>query len=162
MRETQPAGHILHIYAHPDDESYGNPATIRLYAGRGVSMSLITATRGEAGKTNGACGREELGAVRESELRCACAALGVERLEILGYPDGGLAGVDFDEAVSRLMAFCRETRPDVLVSYGEDGVTGHPDHVAVSRWTAAAFFRLRDYQDPTVIRHQISPLSRSS
>ncbi len=48
-----PAGGILNVYAHPDDESFGNPGTIALYAGRGVPVSLVCFTRGEAGETNG-------------------------------------------------------------------------------------------------------------
>lgn len=139
-----PRGGILHVYAHPDDESFGNPATIAFYAGRGHPMHLVTLTRGEAGETNGVCAPEELGPVREAELRAACEILGIPRPEIWRYPDGGLGEIDSEEAISRLIALYEKTAPEVIVTYGEDGVTGHPDHIAVSRWATEAFLRLRE------------------
>lgn len=134
---------ILHVYAHPDDESFGNPATIMRYAADGAAMSLLTATHGEAGETGGVCDLAELGRVRAEELRAACRTLGIGRLELWCYPDGDLPGVDPEEAVARLMRLCREVRPRVIVTFGEDGITGHPDHVAVHRWATETFFRLR-------------------
>ncbi|MEE9274824.1 MAG: PIG-L family deacetylase [bacterium] len=136
------ASGILHVYAHPDDESFGNPATIALYASRGVPMSMVTMTRGDAGDSTGRHSPEDLGRIREGELRAACEVLGISRLEVWDYPDGRLAEAG-EEAVARLAALCREVRPEVIVTYGDDGTTGHPDHLAVSRWAGEAFFRLR-------------------
>ncbi|MDP6278549.1 MAG: PIG-L family deacetylase, partial [Nitrospinota bacterium] len=98
------SGGILNVYAHPDDESFGNPGTNALYAGRGAAVSLICLTHGEAGETNGVCAPDDLGEVRAGELRAACAVLGIRRLELWDYPDGGLADVDDEEAIGRLMA----------------------------------------------------------
>lgn len=133
----------MHVYAHPDDESFGNPATIALYASRGIPMHLVTLTRGEAGETNGVCAPEDLGQVREGELRAACAILGIPRPEIWRYPDGGLNRVNEEEAISRLLGLYEKTAPEVIVTYGDDGLSGHPDHIAASRWATEAFFRLR-------------------
>lgn len=134
---------ILHVYAHPDDESFGNPATFALCAHRGMRLGLLTLTRGEAGRTNGVCQPHELGDVREAELRAACRALGVGRLALWNYPDGGLGAVEDASVLPRIAAFLRAFSPDVVVTYGADGVTGHPDHVAVGRWTSGAFHQLR-------------------
>jgi LmbE family N-acetylglucosaminyl deacetylase len=134
-------GGILHVYAHPDDESFGNPATIGLYAKEGVPMSLITMTRGEAGETNGVCKPEELGDVREAELRAACQVLGIHHFELWGYPDGELSNANKGEVLSRLIATYEKIAPRVIVTYGDEGVTGHPDHLAVSRFATEAFFQ---------------------
>lgn len=138
-----PVRGVLNVYAHPDDESYGDPGTISLYAGRGVSMSLVCFTRGEAGETNGVCPPGELGEVRAAELRAACGVLGISRLEQWDYPDGGLNGVDAEEAIARLMEAFEDISPEVVVTHSDDGVTGHPDHLAVSAWATEAFHRSR-------------------
>jgi len=78
-------------------------------------------------------------------LRCACERLSVRHLRFLGYRDGTLDQVDEEEAVGRLTRVIRELRPDVLVTFGPEGIYGHPDHLAVHRWAIAAF---HDAADP--------------
>ena len=138
------SGGILNVYAHPDDESFGNPGTNALYAGRGAAVSLICLTHGEAGETNGVCAPDDLGEVRAGELRAACAVLGIRRLELWDYPDGGLADVDDEEAIGRLMAAYAAIAPEAIVTHSDDGITGHPDHLAVSKRASEAFRRMRD------------------
>ncbi len=132
---------ILVVLAHPDDEVFRCGGTLALLARRGVGVHLLTATRGEAGSCGDPplCTPDELPALREQELRCACAALGIEPPCLLDYHDGGLADVDEDEAVEQVLAAIGELRPQVLLTWPPDGLSGHPDHVAVSRWTALAF-----------------------
>jgi len=134
---------ILAILAHPDDEVFRCGGTLALLARRGVRVHLITATRGEAGSCGDPplCTLDELPTLRERELHCACAALGIEPPHLLGYQDGALAGVGEDEAVGQVLAAIRDLQPQVLVTWPPDGLSGHPDHVAVSRWTARAFRR---------------------
>src|SRR5690606_15654474 len=71
----------------------------------------------------------------------ALDALGIKRWELLGYPDGELADVPEDIAVARLLAIIDEIAPDVVLTFGPDGFTGHPDHMAVSAWCGAAVAR---------------------
>ncbi len=163
MNEPDSRRSILHVYAHPDDESFGNPATIALYASRGVRMGLLTLTRGEAGLTNGACRPEELGDVREAELKDACRALGVESMTLWRCPDGKLKFMREPDILPRVEGFIRDFRPDVVVTYGEDGVTGHPDHVAVGGWATKAFHRLARESPGTAPRrlyHRATPGKR--
>ena len=88
--------------------------------------------------------RENLGAVREEEDRASWAALGLEpAIHFLRHPDGGVADVPVDELVERYVAILREARPDVVITFGPDGVTGHTDHVAVSVAATAAFHAAR-------------------
>src|SRR5690349_5147329 len=90
---------LLAVLAHPDDESLGFGGTLAKYAAEGVETYLITATRGERGRF-GPAGKggdpNEVGRVREAELRSAAAVLGVRQVFILNYPDGGVDAVQAD------------------------------------------------------------------
>lgn len=134
---------LLAVFAHPDDETFRCGGALALLARRGGRVQVLTATRGEAGSCGDPplCTPDELPAVRERELRCACAALGIEPPRLLDYRDGTLAGVDEEEAVEQVLAVIRELRPQMLLTWPPDGLSGHPDHVAVSHWTASAFER---------------------
>ncbi len=79
---------------------------------------------------------QRLAALRRMELRCSLAAAGVSELRLLGLPDGGCAEHDATDAIARQIS---ELEPDVIVTFGPDGMTGHPDHRAVSRWTTDAW-----------------------
>jgi len=127
---------LLAIFAHPDDESFTVGGTLARYAAEGVEVSLLCATRGEAGIKGMA--PEETARVREQELRAACAVLGVREVHFLGYHDGELAEADPAEVTARMVQAMRELRPHVVITFGPDGISGHPDHVAVSRLATAA------------------------
>jgi LmbE family N-acetylglucosaminyl deacetylase len=146
-------GTRLLVHAHPDDESASTAGVIMKAKSNGHRVVLITATRGEAGEIHNmdeASSRPRLGEIRTDELRAAAEILGVDRLEFLGYRDSGMVdAVDnndprsfhqapLEEAAQRLAVFLREERPDVVVTYAEDGVYGHPDHVKAHLVTNAA------------------------
>ncbi len=127
---------LLAVLAHPDDESFAIGGTLARYAAAGVHVGLITATRGEAG---GGGDPFLTGAARERELRRAVRDLGVRTLRILGYQDGHLARTDRPLLVTRLVGVLRELRPQVVITIGPDGISGHPDHVAIGEATTEAF-----------------------
>jgi LmbE family N-acetylglucosaminyl deacetylase len=136
---------LLAVLAHPDDESLGFGGTLAKYAAEGVRVHVVTATRGDRGRYHGTPasdpshpGPHLLAHIREGELRAAARTLGVHELSILGYPDGGVDGVDPREAIDDIAGHIRRIRPQVVVTFGPDGAYGHPDHVAVSQFTAAA------------------------
>lgn len=132
---------LLAILAHPDDETFRCGGTLALLARQGVQVWVLCATRGEAGDCGAppVCQPETLGAVREAELQCACAALGIEPPVWLDYRDGTLLHITEAEAVARVTAIVQQLRPQVLLTWPPDGLSGHPDHIAVSHWTALAF-----------------------
>ena len=134
---------LLAIFAHPDDEVFRCGGTLALLSGRGVRVQVLTATRGQAGSCGAppVCSLSELGAVREAELRCACQALGIEAPRLLDYQDGAVAEANEDEAVAQIMAVLRELQPQILLTWPPHGLSGHPDHVAVSCWAARVFDR---------------------
>lgn len=137
---------LLAILAHPDDEAFGPIGTLAKYADQGVDVYLICATRGEAGMTGGVpvSGPEELSRVRARELHCSCRVLGIRRLCFLDYRDGQLEKYDSVEVEGRILRLTREIRPQVVITFGPEGITGHLDHVAISRLTTAAFHSAGD------------------
>ena len=134
---------LLAVFAHPDDESYRPGGTLALLARRGARVHLLTATRGQAGSRGepALCGPDELPAVRERELRCACAALGIEPPRLLDYEDGHLSEINPEEIIAQILKVVGEVRPQVMLSFGPDGLSGHPDHIAIGQCTTEAFRR---------------------
>jgi len=129
------------IYAHPDDETFLSACLIRQLADAGHPPALLLATRGDAGKKNGAFGHltgEQLGALREREMNRAAAVLGLSEVVHLGYPDGQLAAAEEREAVERVAAFVDQCQSKVVFTFPEDGGNRHPDHMAISRLTTKA------------------------
>jgi mycothiol S-conjugate amidase len=147
---------IMVVHAHPDDEVFGGGATLARYADEGIHAILVTSTNGECGEVldpdlDPEKDKERLGEIRVAELRRAADALGVETLELLGYRDSGMwewpsnghpesfNQADLNEAVGRMVRLIRQHRPDVVVTYNEDGGYAHPDHLMTHLVTTAAF-----------------------
>jgi LmbE family N-acetylglucosaminyl deacetylase len=134
---------MLGVWAHPDDETYLSAALMRRVVVAGGHVSLVCVTRGELGSADPAIDPRQLAARRERELRTAMAQLGVHDVWVLGHPDGGCAQVDEGSAAEPLALAIRALRPDLVVTFGPDGITNHPDHCAVSRWTTRAWLEAR-------------------
>ncbi len=132
---------LMVIVAHPDDESFPIGGTIAKTVAEGGEVMLVTATRGEAGIPD--MKPDAAGRLRERELRAACEALGVKTLRFLGYRDGTLDQVEAHAAIDQLIALMRAFRPDAVITFGPDGISGHPDHVTAHHWVTAAFERAR-------------------
>lgn len=129
------------VLAHPDDESFGTGGTLARYAAEGVATYVVTATRGERGRFHDSPvspGPAIVGTAREAELLAAAKELGVKEVNLLDYPDGGLAGVDPVQAIGKIAGHIRRVKPHVVITFGPDGAYGHPDHIAISQLTTAA------------------------
>ena len=142
---------LLAVLAHPDDESLGVGGTLAAYASGGIEVSLLTATRGDAGQycgrpagQPGHPGQAELARIREAELRAAASTLGVANVCVFDYPDRHLDRANPREAIGRIVGVLRRVRPHVVVTFGPDGAYGHPDHVAISQFTTAAIVAAAD------------------
>jgi LmbE family N-acetylglucosaminyl deacetylase len=132
-------GSILGIWGHPDDEAWLSAGLMALAVRSGRRVTCVTATKGEAGfPDDDPRSAPERAAVRESELASCLSLLGVTEHRWLGYGDGQCADVPDDEATAILADLITEVRPDTVLTFGPDGATGHPDHIAVCRWTTAA------------------------
>ncbi len=139
---------LMAVHAHPDDEVMSTGGILHKYAAQGIRTVLVTCTNGEFGDGPGGLKPDQPGhdpeLVRETrrrELEESCRILGVGRTELLGYHDSGMAewnrvgtpgsfaGSDLAEEVARLRSLIERYRPQVLVTYDEDGGYGHPDHI---------------------------------
>jgi LmbE family N-acetylglucosaminyl deacetylase len=131
---------LMVVFAHPDDEAFGTGGSLTKYAAEGCDVYVVTATRGEAGKIldTDLATPANLPYVREQELRCACQIYGVHPPRFLDYQDGQLTIVNQSQAVGRLVRVIRELRPQVLITFGPEGIYGHYDHIAVYRWATIA------------------------
>jgi LmbE family N-acetylglucosaminyl deacetylase len=130
-------GTLLGVWAHPDDEAYLSAGLMAAARRRGDRVVVVTATAGERGTSDpGRWPPQRLGQHRERELRASLRLLDVHELHLLGHPDGGCSRLDDAARVAEIMA---EVQPDTIVTFGPDGMTGHPDHRAVSRWTTDAW-----------------------
>jgi len=127
---------ILAVTAHPDDECFLFGGALALQARRGDVVRLLCLTDGQAGRTGGLVDRAGLGAWRRAELLRACAVLGIGRPITPGLMDGAL---DSDERGAEIVAGAvAGFEPDVLLTFGPEGASGHADHKAAWRWTLAA------------------------
>ena len=131
---------LMAIFAHPDDEAFGTGGILSKYAAEGTDVYLVTATRGEAGGISepDLATEANLPLVRERELNCACQIYAIHPPIFLDYMDGQLPIVHQGQAVGKLVRMIRELRPQVVVTFGPDGVYGHYDHIAVHRWATIA------------------------
>jgi LmbE family N-acetylglucosaminyl deacetylase len=148
---------ILASYAHPDDEQ-GISGLLRMCVENGIRTALLCATRGEVGEIAdpSLATPQTLGQVREQELRTAMDMVGVTDVRFLDYRDSGMAGTpensdprafvnaDDHEAVGKIVKIMRDFKPTVVVTFDETGGYGHPDHIAIYRWTTAAFHAAGD------------------
>jgi LmbE family N-acetylglucosaminyl deacetylase len=132
-------GTVLGVWAHPDDEAYLSAGLMALARRAGHRVVVVTATAGEQGLSDPPRPPEELARIRQAELTASLAALGVTEHHFLGYRDGECGAVPADEAVASLREVVARVRPDTTVTFGPDGMTGHPDHQVVSAWTTAAW-----------------------
>jgi N-acetyl-1-D-myo-inositol-2-amino-2-deoxy-alpha-D-glucopyranoside deacetylase len=141
------------VHAHPDDEAISTGGVMMKAKAHGHRVVLATATRGEVGEIynmDEKTSRARLGEIRTQELKRAGEILGVDRIGFLGYRDSGMVDTadnkdprsfhqaHLDEAAGKLAVLLREERPDVVLTYAEDGVYGHPDHIKAHFVTNAA------------------------
>ncbi len=138
---------LLFVAAHPDDDTFGVARSVALHRDDPeLRFILIHATDGEAGEIAPDSGvtRAGLAMARRREAAESWAAVGrqPDRHEWFMLPDGRLSEHPFEDLVDRIAVVMDEERPDVVVTFGPDGVTGHPDHVVVSAATTEAFHRV--------------------
>jgi LmbE family N-acetylglucosaminyl deacetylase len=135
-------GTILGVWAHPDDEAYLSAGLMSVARAAGHRVVVATATRGELGTPDPvAFPPERLAVVREQEAAASLAAVGVAEHHWLGYRDGTLDRLPEGDGADRVGALIEEVRPDTIVTFGPDGMTGHADHRAVSGWVTTAWER---------------------
>lgn len=153
-----PKQSILAIFAHPDDESYRAGGFLSLLAGKGVQVYVITATKGEAGlkEIDKGSTSSNHSSLRVGELRCACQALGIRASYVFDFPDGHLMEIDPEELIQKIWPVVQEIQPKMLLSFGPDGLSGHPDHIATGIAAEGIYQR---YQKAGALYHLAVPAS---
>ncbi len=155
---------ILWIYAHPDDESFGGAGMFAWAKEQGLSTGLVCATRGESGQISDPelATPVTLGAVREMELRRAMNVVELSDLRIMNYRDSGMAGAPEnddpralinaprEEAITHLVAHIRDLQPETVITFGPDGVYGHPDHVYIGNVASEAVLQAAEATMPSL------------
>lgn len=139
---------VLSVWAHPDDETLVAGGLLGAFADRGAEIVTVTATAGEHGTDDPVAHPPvELAGRRVGELDAALAVLGASPAIHLGYGDGSCATVTESLAAHLIGRIIDRVEPDLIVSFGPDGVTGHPDHLAVHAWVQRAVAE-RDHSIP--------------
>lgn len=137
---------VMAVFPHPDDESFACGGTLARCRDRGGQTCLLCLTSGCGGRSGAYSfsNRQELARHREQELARAAEVLGIDRLDLLRYPDGSLADADPSELAERICAAILDWKPHVVITFPPDGVTGHPDHIATCRATTQAVERAEE------------------
>jgi LmbE family N-acetylglucosaminyl deacetylase len=134
------------VFAHPDDDTFGVGGSLALHANDELKLTVIMATSGGAGRIAdpSLATRETLASVREAEDVASWLALGLEPdLRFLRHPDGGLDGFPHAALVDEVRELLDAVQPEVVVTFGAEGITGHADHVTIGRAATEAFGALR-------------------
>ncbi|WP_226036032.1 bacillithiol biosynthesis deacetylase BshB2 [Aquibacillus saliphilus] len=143
--------HVVVIYPHPDDESFGASGTITKFRQEGVPVTYLCGTLGEMGRNMGNptfANRETLPEFRKNELIDACNVLDVE-LQMLGYRDKTLEFESKNEVAEHLLGILDELKPSLVIThYPEHAV--HPDHNALGAAAIEAVGRIDENSRPTV------------
>lgn len=170
---------LMAVHAHPDDEATGTGGVLAKAAAEGIRTVLVTCTDGRCGDGPGGVKPGQEGhdpqavvAMRAGELERSAAGLKISDLELLGYGDSGMMGWDantapgafwgtpVDEAGARLAELMRQYRPDVVITYDENGFYGHPDHIQANRITTAALDLLGPDESPAKLYWTTVPRSQ--
>jgi LmbE family N-acetylglucosaminyl deacetylase len=140
IEDIKGLGTILGIWAHPDDGAYLSGGLMALARNSGSRVVCVTATRGERSTPDPVVWPpQRLAAARTGELDRCLGTLGVAEHHWLGHKDGECAVVPASEPVAQLCDVIEWVRPDTVLTFGPDGITGQLDHQAVSSWSTAAF-----------------------
>ncbi|MFE9850594.1 PIG-L family deacetylase [Streptomyces sp. NPDC005576] len=163
---------LMAVHAHPDDEATSTGGVLARYAAEGIRTVLVTCTDGGCGDGPGGVKPGDPGhdpaavaSMRRQELEASCEVLKISDLEMLDYADSGMVGwpsndapgsfwqTPVSESAARLADLMRQYRPDVVVTYDENGFYGHPDHIQANRITMAALEMIA--QDPTALTPKV-------
>ena len=149
------AQHVLVVFPHPDDETFGCGGTIAQFTRSGIPVTYVCATLGQMGRNMGRpffATRESLPHIREAELEEACRELGIQQLIKLGLRDKTIEFEDPEVLTGRIERIIRDLRPSLVLTH-YPGYAVHPDHNALGEATIRAIARLPGEERPVVYAH---------
>ncbi|WP_044640263.1 PIG-L deacetylase family protein [Risungbinella massiliensis] len=147
---------ILYVFAHPDDETFTVGGMIAHHHDLRKSQTLYCATHGEAGKTGNppVCSKEELSSFRQKELDEAIGILGLNKLILRDFGDGKLKEMPFEKLVADVLTVLEEEKPEIVITFPPEGISGHQDHRIIQQATLAA---VKQASFPTTLYYIIIP-----
>ncbi|MFD2922606.1 bacillithiol biosynthesis deacetylase BshB2 [Halobacillus naozhouensis] len=149
--------HVVVIFPHPDDESFGASGTISKFRAEGIPVTYLCGTLGEMGRNMGSpvfANRETLSSFRRQELTEAAKRLDID-VELLGYRDKTLEFEPKDEVADYLREKLEALRPSLVITH-YPGYAVHPDHDALAAAVVAAIGQMKESVRPEVWMHAIS------
>ncbi|OGE79988.1 MAG: hypothetical protein A2660_02740 [Candidatus Doudnabacteria bacterium RIFCSPHIGHO2_01_FULL_45_18] len=140
MRPKNNSLYALAIIAHPDDEAFLLAGTSLKFADENKTVGVVCVTRGEKGadRLHRNLRQDQIAKIRTKELQAACKILGCECKQVLDYPDGALDQADFEQLVGQLTEIVNHYQPQVVLTFGEEGIAGHKDHITIGLAAVAA------------------------
>lgn len=129
---------IVCVFAHPDDESFGPGGTIAKLAKK-AEVQIICVTDGFTPGTE----NKNLSKIRLEELEKSASVLGVKKIHHLNYKDGSLCNGCYHQVAGKIEQILTKEKPDTLLTFEPNGVTGHIDHMALSMITTFVFKKLK-------------------
>lgn len=136
-KDVKKLGTILSVWAHPDDETFTAGGMLATAVKNGQKVICVTATKGEKGvQDESRWPAAQLADIRTNEMKASLRELGIREHHWLHYKDGECADADPTEAFETITALIAENKPATVLTFGPDGLTGHPDHQTVSRWVS--------------------------
>ena len=131
---------ILAAFAHPDDESFGPAGTLAQATHNGHIVSLLTMTHGESGSLgiSNILSSAELAKCRSQELKKAARKLGIQLVQIHDLPDKRLQHIPEQHGIDIIRQEIQRFKPDIMITYHDNTISGHPDHLVVTKWTLHA------------------------
>lgn len=143
LRPPTPAdlpSRLLGVWAHPDDEAYLSAGLMADVVRAGGTVTIVCLTDGELGfGADDTRSATDKAAQRRAELRRAAAVVGVDDVRFLGVRDGALGDADLGIVAAAVADVMEAVVPDLTITFGTDGVTGHVDHVACGRAATKAW-----------------------
>lgn len=151
MNEMEKEKHVVIVFPHPDDESFGTAGVIKKFREEGVPVTYLCGTLGEMGRNMGTppfANRETLKNFRKEELKDACEFLDID-YEVLGFRDKTIEFEKVEDAAARVKEALDRIEPSLVIThYPEHGV--HPDHNALGVATIEAVRQMDPDKRPTV------------
>lgn len=140
QNDVKQLGSILGVWAHPDDESWSSAGLMKLAIKNGQRVAIITATKGDAGETADPkrWPKAELADIRTKEMEECLCHIGKVEQTWLDYEDGKLNEADAKKAIEKITEIINVFKPDTVVTFEPNGITGHEDHRTISDWATGA------------------------
>lgn len=140
---------VLVVHAHPDDEVFATAAATVAAATAGATVHLRIFTGGEGRDSE--LSPAGLTAARQRKERRLARSTALLRFDTWDYlmepghwtdtphaPERTIACADTSTLAPPVVDAIDALRPDVLLTVGPDGLTGHPDHIACHNAVAHA------------------------